>query len=160
MKTSDVLWSWDFISSSLIGLALYFVMPYILINGTVLVFYNTGITVLSIVFSIFFASLAIIISASDNDFIKFLEVDKTYTRLLQMFKFTLYVLFIGLVYSILLYSYSSYFSKVTDGQNKIFLSVFSFLFLYGLFCTFNSTKHSIKYAIYRVRFINRPDPDA
>ena len=49
--------------------------------------YSIGISVLSIVFSVYFAALAIIISASDDDFVAFLEETGDYSASLELFDF-------------------------------------------------------------------------
>lgn len=153
MKIKDILLGWDFIASLLMSILLFIILPSQLENIKVISYYEIGITVLSIVFSIYFASLAIIIATPDNDFIKFLELDGAYTALISLFKFTLYSLFIGLVYSIFAFAITSYFKDDGGTQCKLFLSLFSFVFFYGLFCTVNSTKHSITYSIFRTRYL-------
>jgi phosphoglycerol transferase MdoB-like AlkP superfamily enzyme len=119
-------------------------------------FYSVGISVLSIIFSLFFTCLAIIMTTNDNDFIKFMEEDKLFTKLLFSFKFTLGLLFISLVYSIIAYQYFDYFVKSFDDkhkQNKVFFLLFEFLFSYGLIATAQCVYDTIMFSSYRSKFV-------
>jgi 4-hydroxybenzoate polyprenyltransferase len=125
-------------------------------------FYYIGITVLAIVFSLFFASLAIIMSSSDNQFVKFLEEDGHYTSLMKGFKFTLLCLFISLGYAIIMYAYTDYFVKHISKDythSKHFFLFFVFSFVYSLTATALSVKDSIKFSHYRIMFINKPSDE-
>jgi len=89
---------------TIISLLLTFACFYFLENWIKLTLakslFEMGIGVLSIIFSIFFATLAFIISASDDDFVKFLEEDSLFTELVESFKWTVFVLFFSLFYSV------------------------------------------------------------
>src|ERR1041384_3873475 len=98
-----MLFGWDLLLATTATVALYVFMPEQISNGFARDLYGVGISVLSIVFSIFVAALAIIMSASDDEFLKFLESDGLYTLLLWGFKFTLFLLFVALMYSLILY---------------------------------------------------------
>jgi len=158
MKINEVILSWDFVISIVLTLASAIFMPVMLKISFCISFYNIGITVLSIVFSLFFAALAIIMTSSDNDFIEFLELDGTFSALLTTFKFTLTVLFISLVYSIILYVSSDYFAKYHDEnflQHKIFFLVFEFIFSYSLLATGFSIKDTIIFSDKRAQFLKQ-----
>ncbi|MBK7434577.1 MAG: hypothetical protein IPI66_12240 [Chitinophagaceae bacterium] len=91
------------------------------------------ITVLSIIFSLFFAALAIIMSSTDNDFIKYMEerVNKGFTRFMNTFKVVLVALFLSLIYSIVLYTTTDFYIKNNNDtavQNKYLFIVFQFCF--------------------------------
>src|SRR4051794_30824032 len=100
MKLRNIILSYDFVIASTTTLFAALFMPTWIKAAFAAAFYNTGITVLSIIFSLFFAALAIIMSSTDNEFIHFLEEGKYFTRLMLSFKFTLIVLFISLIYAI------------------------------------------------------------
>ncbi len=155
MKAKDVFWSWDFIAALLVALALAFVLPARVNIAVTKDLYAVGISVLSIVFSVFFAALAIIISASDNDFVVFLEQEGDYTAIIQTFKVSLLALFIALIYSLLLYAMSSAsVAASASHQHVAWLVLFAFLFLYGLFSAFNSALDAIRYARTRASFLS------
>lgn len=92
-----------------------------------------GIGVLSIVFSIFFAALAFIISASDDDFVSFIEEDGYFTSIVKSFKWTVSSLFVALIYSILLYCVVLFYTEF-GGKDKYkaiheaAMAVYCFLF--------------------------------
>ncbi|WP_204745135.1 hypothetical protein [Flavobacterium silvisoli] len=120
-------------------------------------FYNIAISVLSIIFSLFFAALAIIMSSSDNDFVSFLDEDGTFTYLMWTFKAVLISLFISLVYSIVLYTGTSYYIETKDPQiwlqhKSLFISLV-LLFTYCMIATGLSVKHTIKFSEYRSTFL-------
>jgi hypothetical protein len=98
-------------------------------------------------------------TASDNDFIEFLEEEGDFKALLDSFKITLLFLFASLLYSISLYVGSEYIEKnVSEGwlQHKILFIIFQFLFVYSLIATGLSVKDTIIFSQYRARFlINR-----
>ncbi len=116
--------------------------------------YSIGISVLSIVFSVYFAALAIIISASDDDFVAFLEETGDYSPIIATFRFSLVLLFVALMYSLLLYARTSYrlVGKI-EFQSRWFLLVFAVLFFYSLFAVVNSTMDAITYSKFRSRFV-------
>lgn len=66
----------DLILSLVIVTALILCLPGDLSNSFSRDIYNVGISVLSIVFSIFIAALGIIMSSGSDDFIAFLEEEK------------------------------------------------------------------------------------
>ncbi|HEY1194687.1 hypothetical protein [Flavobacterium sp.] len=122
-------------------------------------FYNVAMTVLSIIFSLFFTAMAIIMSSSDNDFIEFLEETKTFTELLWSFKITLLFLFMSLILSIILYSGTSYWLESYNEdswlQNKTLLLILEFLFLYGMFATWFCIMDTIKFSKYRSIYLSK-----
>ena len=73
MSFRAVVVSWDFILSLAIAATFGFWLPLWVPNELTKDYYGIGISVLSIVFSLFFAALAVVITASDDDFVMFLE---------------------------------------------------------------------------------------
>jgi len=155
MKIKAIFISWDLILSVMIAVLFYLLLPNLIDIAFAKDLYGIGISVLSIVFSVYFAALAIIISSGDNEFVKFLEEDENlYSELIFTFKFSLIILFIALIYSILLYIQCSFkISQNIKLQSSVFLVIFTFLFFYGLFASLNATFDSIKYAKYRTKFL-------
>lgn len=159
MKLKSVFWAWDFLLACVLSLAAGYILPYWVANDFAHDLYGIGISVLSIVFSVYFAALAIIISSSDDDFVRFLEEDGDYTSIISTFEFSLAALFAALLYSLIMYAFTaSWISDKYESQPFWWLAIFSFLFLYGLFAALNSTLDSITYAKFRTRFLASKGP--
>ena len=158
MKFRNIILSWDFVISIVLTLTTATFLPTMLKMSFCISFYNTGITVLSVVFSLFFAALAIIMTSYDNDFIEFLEEENDFSALLDSFKTTLVMLFVSLIYSIVLFVSSDYFAKNNSPdfeQHKIFFLVFEFQFTYSLLSTALSVKDTIKFSDLRGKFLKK-----
>ena len=101
--------------------------------------------------------MAIIMSSSDNDFIEFLEEKNTFTELLWSFKFTLFVLFLSLILSILLYSGTSYWIETNHNETWLqdyrLLLLLQFCFLYGMIATWFSIIDTVKFSQFRSEFL-------
>ncbi len=147
--------SWDFILSVIIVVFLYFFLPQYLQVGFVKEIYGITITVLAIIFSVFFAALSILITAGDNEFVRFLQAEGFYKKIIFTFKFTLILLFIGFFVSISLFIGILPYALSTNiyiYPNLNFL-LFIFFVLYALFATANSSIDAIRYAEFRARFL-------
>ena len=154
MTLRAVVVSWDFLSSLIIAVAFGLWLPIWVPNELAKDYYGIGISVLSIVFSLFFAALAVVITASDDEFVLFLEAHGDYSALIANYKFTLGLLFVALVCSLGLYAYTAgRISLAVRHQSKYLPTFFCLLFLWGLFAAFKSTYDSIKYTDYRKRFV-------
>jgi drug/metabolite transporter (DMT)-like permease len=154
MSIKSIFSSWDiWVALGAAGLA-WFVLPSFVSNDLVINLYNVGISVLAIVFSVFFAALAIIISSGDNDFIQFLEETGDYSTIISSFRSALVLLFFALLYSLLIYASTAIWiaGKLTE-QNSLWFVLFVFLFIYGLTSTALSSFDAIRYASFRVRFL-------
>jgi hypothetical protein len=155
----QIILSWDFLVSIAITVFFAIVLGNSISSGFAKDVYGVGISVLSIVFSVYFAALALIITSGDDDFVHFLEEEGDYTGIIDTFKFSLLVLFCALIYSILIYTFTSYqayqsaLQQIEAYQPEIFLWVFVFSFSYGLFAALRATLDSITYALFRVRFL-------
>lgn len=151
--------SWDFILALLSVIITYFLLPEYINMKFALSFYNVAMTVLSIIFSLFFTAMAIIMSSSDNDFIEFLEQKGTFSELLWSFKVTLFILFISLVLSIVLYSGTSYWIETSSDdvwyQNSKLLMTLEFCFLYGMIATWFCIMDTVKFSKYRSIFLKK-----
>jgi hypothetical protein len=155
-KIIDIIAGWDFIISILVFVLIYIFVPEYMEMKFTLSFYNIGISVLSIVFSVFFAALAIIVSASDNEFIDFMEENGHFTHLIWTFRFTLFLLFLSLVYSIILYMCTNYYIETYTEkwyQHSIFFSIFSMLFTYSMVATVMGVNNSIKFTGFRLQYL-------
>jgi hypothetical protein len=152
-----IILCWDFGFTLLSVFATYLVLPEYINMNFALSFYNVAMTVLSIIFSLFFTAMAIIMSSSDNDFIEFLEEKNTFTELLWSFKFTLFVLFLSLILSIILYSGTSYWIETNHNETWLqdyrLLLLLQFCFLYGMIATWFSIMDTVKFSKYRSDFL-------
>jgi hypothetical protein len=159
IKPKQIFFSWDFAISLLVAFASFLLLKNSVSNDFSKDIYGIGISVLSIVFSVYFAALALIITSGDDDFIHFLEEKGDYTGIIDTFKFSLLSLFLALIYSIIAYTftaakiYESQSEKMHGSQPEVFICVFSFLFSYGLFAALSATLDSISYAMFRARFL-------
>lgn len=163
MTAKRIICSWDFALAVILTLVTARAIPNHLNLTFCLSFYSIGITVLSIVFSIFFAALAVIMASSDNDFIEFLEEKGDFSLLLSTFRFTLLCLFISLVYSISLYTYSEYIlcqKSYVVYQNRMYFLIFELLFSYSLFSTGLCVKDTIEFSRFRSKFLQKKNKDA
>lgn len=154
MTLKKIFLSWDFILATLLTVAIGYTLP----KGINIEFsydlFGIGINVLSIIFAIYFAALAIITASSDDDFVLFLEDENDFTKLVYSFRFALSVLFISLIFSLLSYGYTSFYKSTGEViQCKLLFTIFVFLFSYSLFVTANSAIDSINYAKYRAEFL-------
>lgn len=149
------LYSLDTIIAFVLTVLCFYYLPK-WIGGTLIMnLLEMGIGVLSITFSIFFAALAFIISASDDDFVAFLEKNGSFTKLIRSFKWTVLSLFLALIYSIIIYVIASFGMSQTEcfEMSKYVMIVFCFMFFYSLIATLLSTNDAIRYSKTRVRFI-------
>jgi hypothetical protein len=150
--------SWDFIISVTITLVTAFIIPNYIKVSFAEDIYSVGITVLSIIFSLFFAASAIIMSSSDNDFIDFLEEEKHFSILLETFRFTLISLFVSLIYSIVLYIITDYLLKYSGDaftQNKVWFLIFELTFIYSMLATGLSVLDTVNFSKYRSIFLKQ-----
>ena len=149
-----IILSWDFLTSLFVLIIISYLIPELIPLKIMASIYEVSITVFSLLFSIFFSSLAIIISSGDNSFVNFLEQDGSYSEIIWAYKITLISLFSSLVISIFLYvlaqeKLSSDFIFVPKWVNLIFaLST-----IYSLLATFESTFDVLRYAKYRAKYI-------
>lgn len=153
-KIRSILIAPDIIASLLIALLVLILSPDRISNELSRDIYSVGITVLSIVFSVYFAALAIIISSSDDEFVDFLEQKGDYTALIGNFRFSLAVLLFALVYSLVLYTLTTvwFYNKIVE-QSEYLFTVFIFVSTYGLLATFAASNDAINYALYRTKFL-------
>ncbi len=159
MKPSDglrsVIFAWDFGLSLALMVLVAFLMPNDVTVQIAKDVFEISVSVLAIVFSVFFAGLAVLITAGDNEFVRFLEEDGSYRAIIWTFKFTLFLLFCALLFAIVLFVSVLPFvnTQVVYIFPKWLLVVFGFVTQYSLFAAFNSSLDTIKYAEYRARFI-------
>jgi hypothetical protein len=154
MKLKDVFFSWDFLAAANIAGFLLFFLPHSIPSAFAKDVYAIGIAVLSITFSVFFAALAIIITSGDDDFIAFLQTNHTFTLILAFFKFTLGLLFVALMASIVLYGGAALSTAANNpDHHKFFMSLFALLFFWSIFAAYVSTGDAIKYAERRVAYL-------
>ncbi|MEO4005054.1 hypothetical protein [Flavobacterium sp. CAU 1735] len=158
-RIKAVIKSWDFVIVLLSTITTYFLLPDYVNMKFALSFYNVAMTVLSIIFSLFFTAMAILISSPDNDFIEFLEEKNTFTELLWSFKFTLFILFASLVLSIILYTGTSFWLETNYRdvwlQKSILILTLEFCFLYGILATWFCIIDTIKFSKYRTLFLKK-----
>lgn len=162
MKLKPLVKSWDFAAACVMTLACARLFPHWVKTDFTRDFYGVGITVLSIIFPLFFAAVAIIMASSDDEFVRFLEEKGDYTRLIGSMHFTLVALFLALVVALLLYAYSSYRVSIkVEQQSFIWPTVFTFFFSYALGAAFAATHDAVKYSLYRSAFLRltRKNPE-
>jgi hypothetical protein len=113
------------------------------------------VSTLSIIFSVFFAALAVLITSGDNEFVKFLQKFGAYSEIIWSYKFTLLVIFIALLFSIILYITALFEipKRVPGVYPLIIMTPYVFLTIYALFCTMSSAIDAIKYAEYRTKYL-------
>ncbi|WP_046745543.1 hypothetical protein [Kordia zhangzhouensis] len=148
------IYSYDTIIAVTLTILCVFFMPSWTKGELIKDLLGMGIGVISIVFSIFFAALAFIIGASDDEFVSFLEEYGLFTKLINTFKWTVFSLFVSLLYSIIIYVIIAF--KLSESKTFIFhetlITIFCFLFFYSLIATMQSTNDAIKYAKRRIKF--------
>lgn len=164
-KFKAIFISVDFLIAVIAVVLLLFLMPAKIDNVFAKDVYYVGISILSIVFSLFFAALAIIVSSSDDEFVKFLEKDNVFTEIVELYKIVLAELLLGLVYTFIIFGLTAYkIAHNLEHQNRFLFLIFVFLFIYGIFAVFSTILNSIKYARERSKFLsalnsNKSDED-
>lgn len=115
-------------------------------NVVVKDFYNSGISILAIVFSLFIAALTLIISAGDNEFVLYLEEKQYYSTFMHTFKYTASVLLISLLCSLTIYCITTYWIGLHwVNQSKWWLVIFFSLFAYSILAAYGVTQDCIRF---------------
>lgn len=157
MKPKNIILSWDMAAAGAVALTLALVLPSELKSDFCKDLYGIGITVLSIVFSLYAAALALLMTSPDDEFVRFLEEEGQYTELVRSFKFVLVVLFLALGVSIAWYGMTGYWiSAQPTGdslQSKWWMITFAPLAVYALCATLLSMVDSIHYSNRRIEFL-------
>lgn len=114
-----------------------------------------AVSTLSIIFSVFFAALAVLITSGDNEFVKFLQKFGAYTEIVWSYKFTVIVIFVALLFSIVLYVTALFEipKKIPGVYPVIIVATYIFSAIYALFCTISSAIDAIMYSEYRTKFL-------
>ena len=151
----SIFFSWDIIIAALVTVALYLFLPPLISANILKPIYEVSISVLAVIFSVFFAALAILITAGDNEFVRFLEEEGLYIRIIFTFRVTLVLLFVALLFSIVSFVTILPFVE-TQTQflySKEQVLLFSFISLYALLASISSTMDAIKYAEFRAAYL-------
>jgi hypothetical protein len=116
--------------------------------------YAMGVTVISVVFALFLAAMAIITASGSDDFVEFLEEEGHFTLVIWGFKVTLFLLFLTLLASIGLYAFTSFWiAQQYETQNHIWLSMLTFFVTWSLIATYQSAADSLTYSRLRTAYI-------
>jgi hypothetical protein len=151
-----LLLCWDWPIALLLTVALGFLVPsnlsYYLANRI----FEAAMAVLAIMFSVFFAALAVLITAGDNEFLKFLQEYHYYRPILWPFKVTLLLLFLALVASVSLFTATLSLANPDNDTvfPRVWLMLFGFLSFYALFAAIQATTGAVRYAEFRAKFLD------
>ena len=116
--------------------------------------YALGTSVLAIVFSVFIAAFAIIMSSGSDDFVRFLHEEGVFSSLLAGFKVALGVLFSALVLFVFLFGFSSWMTMVGEThQHSAWLLLGIFVLCWALFSTASAARAAVAYSEFRARFV-------
>jgi len=151
-----IIFCWDFIGALLIVILFSFITPLWISQDAAKEIFTVSISVLSIVFAVFFAAVTILITAGDNDFVRFLMEDGTYKRIIWPFRISLLLLFIALLASIFLFILSI---KYDGGSTvkyfpKWVMLFYTFVSLYALFASVNAANDAVRYAEFRAKYLD------
>lgn len=164
-KLRSIIVSWDFLGAAALTVAFAIVVPSRISFEVANEIFSIAVSVLAIMFSVFFAAIAVIITAGDNQFVSFLETEGMYTHIVWTFKFTLILLFSALVLSIVLlvvtlpYSDHKTYPYPQWHFPEAYMLAFGFLGVWALFSSAQASLDAIKYAQFRTRFIRVMDLD-
>jgi len=155
MKVKNILIAWDIWAALIITVVLRLLSPCYLPLGIVKVLSAVATSILSIIFSVYFAALAIIITSGDNKFVLFLEEEGHYTAIVGTYKFTLILLFVSLVTAIFMFGLAT----IAIDRHYVLINAWpvllsALLFLYSIFAVGNSAIEAITYSKFRVDFLN------
>lgn len=154
-KLKTIFMAWDFLAA-LVGASIYGFLVNMPASAEIVKEITVlAVSTLSIIFSVYFAALAVLITSVDNDFVKFLQQFGAYSDLIWSFKFTFLVIFIGLLFSIVLYVTTLFeIPKPIPGVYPLkIMFPYTFITIYALFCTVSASIDAIKYAEYRTKFL-------
>ena len=157
MRLRDLIVSCDTGAAVLISGLLWWRLPSYLQCDFCKDVYGVGVSVLSILFSLWAAALALLMTSPDNEFVQFMEQGGHYTFLVNTFKVTLIALFVALVTSIGMLLSTDFFLPSAKNQYKGWFVCFVFLSTYALVAALSSMLDSIRYAERRVRFLVPPN---
>jgi hypothetical protein len=159
VKYRSVIVAWDFGAAILCSAVAAVLLPKWVPSAFAQDIFRISVSVSSVLFSIFFAALALIISSSNDEFIAWIEEatdpgeESDYQIIVAAFRFSLFMLFSALIVGLCLFGYTSFrIANTVDFQHKAFVSVFAFLFSYGLFCAISSLMQAIKFSSLRSQF--------
>lgn len=153
LRKLRVLLAWDLILSGAAAIVLWVALPAEVANAFAKDIYELAATVLAVVFSVFVAALAIVMSAGDRGFAKFVAEEGSLEVIVFGFKWTLGLLFAGLLAAVFLYGVTSWWAtNEVDSQPRWILAALSFLLLYGISATlsvaFAAVRHSQLHVAY------------
>lgn len=95
-----------------------------------------------------------IMASSGDDFVDFLEERGDYSKLIWTFQFSLGLLFVALLASLVLFAYAA--GRQSAGvhhQSSAFLTILSFLFFYALFAAALTVHDAIAYSRLRAKYL-------
>jgi len=95
--------SWDIVLAVAVLLCALVLIPHRVSGSVAIEVYQLCVNVLAIVFSVYFAALAIVIASPDDDFVRFLEEKGDFTRIVWSLQFCLKLLFAALATSLILF---------------------------------------------------------
>ena len=154
MNLKKLLLSLDTLLALLAASAVSYICPERISPTIAASFYEVAISVASVVFSIFFAALAFIASSSDDDYVRFLKTEGVYSEMLENFAWTLKVLLLTLILSLLAFAYTLISSSSDEyRQSKWLLVTITFLLTYGLVACSYIAGDAMKYARFRLEFM-------
>jgi hypothetical protein len=157
MKPLDLIFSWDTGAAVILAGLLWWLLPNPMPGEFCKDIYAVGISVLSILFSLWAAALALLMTSPDDEFVRFMEQEGDYTFLVGTFKVTLVSLFVALAASIGLYAGTAFALGTVRTQNKAWMVGFAFMATYALVAALLSMLDSIRYAERRVKFLKPPE---
>lgn len=148
--------SYDTFIGAAIGIISYILLPEVIPTSTLKDTYSMAINILAILFSMFFAALAIIVSVNDNEFIAFLEEDNLVSDLIKYFKTSLKIIFFMLLATILIYIYVVVHNDVLFwGQLKYQYAIFLGFFSYAITAVFLSSNDAIRFFSERLKYAKK-----
>ncbi len=157
----SIVISWDFITAvSATILTLLFRVQIPIPVGRDIAGFN--VTLGALVFSVYFAALALVAATDDDEFLRFAAKEGAYAKLIGVFRTTLVLLFVTLLLSIGVYLYTLYQSYLQP-QSMVptwLVSLFAFTILYPLFASINAAFDAGKYAQRRALFLQTIQRDS
>ncbi len=158
----SIVWSADFGVAAVAAVGFCIALTDTVAAATAVEIYQLAVSVLSIVFAVYFAALAIIVAAPDDDFVRFLEEEGDFTRLVWAQRYCLRALFVALTLSIGLYV-RLVIAAGPDRQGvepSWLLTLQMFVSAYALLATLLSAGDCINFAQRRAEYARRDDKPA